>query len=221
MGARNMRRRLLSGVIVAAGLTVWAAGLSAETPGPRARDALVDLLVWGADQPLDLGAYSPEVKAELEKHLLRYKGYRSQRRRPVKAGALQLVHAAWVRYERKLVAVSGDPRAPALAAAYVDSLRPCYEWEGFHACPEREATFAAEYRTAHPGGPFSEYLPLLEAHRWLCTAGAYEYEQRPEDAARSRRVYEQTISTARHSKSLLVRLAAEGLTERGRCFTQR
>jgi hypothetical protein len=208
-------------VIVAAGLTVWAVGLSAQAPGARARDALVDMLVWGADLPLDLSAYSPKVKAELERHLLRYKGYRSERRRPVKAGALEMVYTAWVRYERKLVAVSGDPRAPALAAAYVESLRPCYEWEGFHGCPEREATFAAEYQTAHPGRPFSECLPLLAAHRWLCAAEAYEYEKRPEDAARSRRAYEQTIPIARQSKALLVRLAAEGLAERGRCFVRR
>jgi hypothetical protein len=131
-----------------------------------------------------------------------------------------MLYSSVVRYEGKLVAVSGDPRAPALAAAYVDSLRPCYEWEGYHECPEQEAKFAAEYQTAHPGGPFSEYLPLLEAHRWLCTVEAYEYEKQPEGAARSRRAYEQTISKARQSKSLLVRLAAERLVERNHCLSQ-
>ena len=53
-----------------------------------------------------------------------------------------MVHEAQVRYERRLAATSSDQNAPALAAAYVDSLRPCYEWEGFHDCPEREASFA-------------------------------------------------------------------------------
>ena len=216
-----MQRQLLSGVIVAAGLAVLAVGLWAQTPSDIARDALVDMLVWGADLPIDLGAYTPDVASELERHIQRYKAYRSERRRPVNSSELEMVYTAWVRYEGKLVAVSDDPRAPALAAAYVDSLRPCYEWEGFHDCPEREATFAAEYQAAHPGGPFSDYLPLLVAHRWLCTAEAYEYEKRPEFAARGRRAYERTISIARQSKALLVRQAAEGLKERDRCYPQR
>jgi len=131
-----------------------------------------------------------------------------------------MVYTAWVGYERKLAAVSGDPKAPALAAAYVDRLRPCYEWEGFHDCPEREAIFAADYQTANPGGPFSDYLPLLAAHLWLCAAEAYEYEKQPEGAARSRRAYETMVSTARQSKTLLIRLAAERLAERSSCFSQ-
>jgi hypothetical protein len=39
-----------------------------------------------------------------------------------------------------------------LAVAYVKRLRPCYEWEGYSGCPEREALFADEYQTAHPKG---------------------------------------------------------------------
>ena len=132
-----------------------------------------------------------------------------------------MVYGAQVRYERLLVATSDDSTVSALAMTYVDRLRPCYEWEGGHDCPEREAAFAHEYQTAHPGGPFSGYLPLLEAHRWLCTAEGYESEKRPEDAARSRREYQQAISAARRSSALLVRTAAERLAARGRCFTER
>ncbi len=216
-----MRKQLLSGVIATVGFAVWSFVSSAQTSGASPRDALVDVLVWGADLKIDPDAYSPEVKAELERHLQRSQRYRSERRRPTNSSELEMVYAAQVRYERRLVAVSDDPRAQALAVAYVDSLRPCYEWEGYHDCPEREAMFATEYQTAHPGGPFSEFLPLLAAHRWLCTAEAYEYEKQPEDAARSRRAYEQAISTARQSRALLVRMAAEGLTARGRCFSQR
>src|ERR1035437_799095 len=112
------------------------------------------------------------------------------------------------------------PKAPALPPADVDRLRPCYEWEGFHDCPEREAIFAADYQTANPGGPFSDYLRLLAAHRWLCAAEAYEYEKQPEGAAWSRRAYETMVSTARQSKTLLIRLAAERLAERSSCFSQ-
>ncbi len=215
-----MQIQLLSVLIVAAGLSALAVGSWAQTPSARARDALVDMLVWGADLPVDLKAFPPEVKAELETHLQRHKAYRSKRRKPANSGLEKMVYVTWVRYEGKLVAVSGDPKAPALAAAYVDSLRPCYEWEGFHDCPEKEAKFAAGYQKANPGGPFRDYLPLLEAHRWLCTTEAYDYEKQPEAATRSRRAYEETISRARQSKSLLVRLAAERLTERNHCNSQ-
>src|SRR6185295_7214700 len=104
-----------------------------------------------------------------------------------------MVLEAQVTYERKLAAISNEPVAAALAVAYVKDLRPCYEWEGFHDCPEREARFADEYQASHPGGPFSGYLPLLAAHRWLCTAEAYEYEKRPSDAERSLRLYRERL----------------------------
>jgi hypothetical protein len=199
-------------------LTAWSVVSSAQAPGASPSNALVDLMVWGGDGRVDVDAYSPEVKADLQRHLRRSEAYRSKRQRPANSSELSMVYGAQVRYERRLVATTDAPEAETLAVAYVDSLRPCYEWEGYHDCPEREAMFAAEYQTAHPGGPFSQYLPLLAAHRWLCTAEAYEYEKRPEDATRSRRAYERTISTARGSTDLLVRTAAEALTARGRCF---
>lgn len=65
------------------------------------------------------------------------------------------------------------------------------------------------------------FLHLLAAHRWLCTAEAYDYEKEPQDAARSRRAYEEAIRTARQSGSLLIRTAAEELRIRGRCFVER
>jgi hypothetical protein len=186
-----------------------------------ARDALLDLLLFEAVRPIDPKAYSPDVRLELEGYLQRYGAYRSKRPRPMKLASEQgMVYTASVAYERRLAAVSPDPRAPALAKEYVDRLRPCYEWEGFHGCPEREAIFATDYQTANPGGPFREYLPLLAAHRWLCAAEAYDYEKRPENAVQSRRAYETMVSTARQSKTLLIRLAAERLAERNRCLPQ-
>jgi hypothetical protein len=131
-----------------------------------------------------------------------------------------MVHEARVRYERRLVSVTDSPKAADLARAYVDALRPCYEWEGFHDCPEREAVFATEYRRTHAGGPFDEYLPLLAAHRWLCAAEGYDYEKRPEGAARSRQEYEKAIATARQSTDLLIRTAADTLAARRRCLSR-
>ena len=215
-----MQRTLLRGVLVAAGLAAVPPGLWSQAISATARDEIVGLLVLSADLPIDLKAYPPDASAELQRYLQRYKAYRSKRVRSMKSGLDAMVYTAWVGYERKLAAVSGDPKASALAAAYVDRLRPCYEWEGFHDCPEREAIFAADYQTANPGGPFSDYLPLLAAHLWLCAAEAYEYEKQPEGAARSRRAYETMVSTARQSKTLLIRLAAERLAERSSCFSQ-
>lgn len=192
---------------------------SAQPAGSSARDALVDVLVWGTYMTIDPTVYSPALRGEVERHLSRSDTYRSERAQPRTSRELDMVYGAQVRYERRLVAVSGDASAHVLAVAYVDSLRPCYEWEGFHDCPEREAMFAEKYQAAHPDGPFSEYLPLLAAHRWLCTAEAYEAEQRSEDAARSRRAYEQAVLTASQSDTLLFRSAAEGLMARGRCLS--
>ena len=68
-----------------------------------------------------------------------------------------------------------------------------------------------------PNGPFSQYLPLLEAHRWLCAAEGYDSEKSPVEAARTRQSYLQALSVARRSTSLLVRTAAVELGTRARC----
>jgi hypothetical protein len=205
-------------------LIFWLPGLWLFiVPGqsvPSASDALLDLLVWGAHMPIDPRAYTGELRAEVERYLNRTTAYRSTTTPPAFAeGAM--VHAAQVSYERRLAAISDDPSASALAVAYVKDLRPCYEWEGFHDCPEREARFADEYLAAHATGPFSAYLPLLAAHRWLCTAEAYEYESRPTDAETSRRLYRERLLIAQASRVLFVRRAAESLAARGKCFATR
>ena len=189
-------------------------------PAAPPEDALLDALVWGADMKIDPKAYAPALRIEVEQHLRRARAYRSKRAEPSKPES-KMVYCAQINYERRLAAVSTDPRAAALAAAYEKRLRPCYEWEGYHDCPEREALFADEYQAAHPRGPFSDYLPLLAAHRWLCSAEAYDYEGQPAEAERCRRMYEQRLSTARVSRVLLICAAAERLAARGKCFASR
>lgn len=215
-----MGKNLLAGLVVL-GLSCSAFGSSAQRSSARPSYSVVDVLVWGADLMIDTSPYDPDVKAEIERHHRRWDAYQSPRRRPANSAELDMVYFAQVRYERRLAAASDDPRGPMLAETYVNKLQPCYEWEGFHDCPEREAVFATGYQTANPNGPFNHYLPLLAAHRWLCTAEGYEYEKRPEDAARSRQAYERAISTARQSTALLVRRAADELTTRRRCFSER
>src|SRR6516162_3368556 len=121
-------------------------------------DALLDVLVWGTHLPINPDVYDPVVKLEIQKYLRRAMAYRSNRPVP-SGGTADMVYTAQINYERKLAAVSEDPRAADMARAYVDSLKPCYEWEGFHGCPEHEAQFADDYSATHPNSPFSEYLP--------------------------------------------------------------
>lgn len=136
-------RNLFHRSLVALVLSVASLDAMAQS-AIRQRDALLELLLSGLNQDIDLRAYNPELRAELGKVLKRSRAYRSQRREPVGSELLKMVHSELVQYERLLVSVTDDSRAPAAAAAYVDQLRPCYEWEGYHDCPEREASFAID-----------------------------------------------------------------------------
>lgn len=187
-----------------------------------AAHSLIDVLVFGADLTIDRSAYPEDVKRAMDAHRRRFSAYRSTRTKPRGRGAgeLAMVRDAAIRYERRLVAMTSDPDAPTLAIAYVSELRPCYEWEGFHDCPEREARFAAAYQKAHPAGPFRHYLPLLEAHRWLCAAEGYDYENVPTEAARARQSYQSALAVAKRSRSVLVRTAAEELAIRDTCLAR-
>jgi hypothetical protein len=178
---------------------------------------LVDVLVFGADLNLDLNAYPPELRGLIQEHKRRFEAYVPKRPKLTSRGEMFMGYESLTRYERRLVAISPTAGVDAIAQQYVTELAPCLEWEGFHDCPEREARFAAQYQAAHPDGPFSQYLPLLEAHRWLCAAEGYSSEQSPAESARARRSYEQALATARRSSSLLVRTAALELANRSRC----
>lgn len=207
-----MLRVTLSSIVIS--LASFGSAIQSRTPD----DALLAALVWGEYHHLNLSPYPSEVQAELERARQRVVSYRSPRRQPARRSDEELLYPGMVRYEGLLVAFAGDRKARALAFEYVDRLRPCYEWEGFHGCPEHEASFAKEYLAANPNGPFTEYLPLLAAHRWLCTAEAYDYEKRPQDAARSRREFDAAVQTARRSTTLLIRAGADALQARRRCI---
>ena len=167
------------------------------------------MLVWGIHMSIDPAAYPQALRTEVELHLRRAKAYVSKRAVPPFPEG-EMIQSAQVNYERRLAAVSDDSRAPQLAVAYIDGLRPCYEWEGFHHCPEREAEFADEYLAANPDGPFSTSLPLLAAHRRLCAAEAYRTTSK-----RLRMLNAAGASTSRDSRphrnreSCLIRAAAE------------
>jgi hypothetical protein len=90
------------------------------------------------------------VKAELERASQRFEAYQSPRPGPVNSSEEEMLYAARARYERLLVAFAADRTAQALAVEYVDTLRPCYGWEGCHDCPERGASNASAYLAANP-----------------------------------------------------------------------
>ena len=218
--------RIIVALLVATSPLALSLSLGAQTKATPG-DQLLDVLVWGAHMPIDPAAYPAALKTELDQYLRRSNAYLSTRTAPDSLEMIKL-HDVQVSYERRLVAVTAGvagvagvnaATAASLAAAYVDGLQVCDEWEGYHDCPEREALFADQYQAAHPRGPFSQYLPLLSAHRWLCVAEAYEYEKWPADAARSRALYEERVTIARASSVLLIRTAADRLASRGRCFS--
>jgi hypothetical protein len=150
--------------IAAAALFASSAWFSAERLGAvPERYSLIDVMVGGTYLNIDLATYASDVQAQIKQLVRRSEAYRSKRPKPTSSGELEMVYEARIGYERRLIAAAMTPAADALAVAYVTDLAPCYEWEGYHDCPEREATFAASYQAAHPAGPFSQYLPLLEA----------------------------------------------------------
>ena len=197
-----------------------AAVLGAQRGGGNAADAVLDMLVWGVPATAGDREYAEPLATEVREYLQRSQAYRSTRTVP-SSGEARLVNAARVRYERRLVAATTHPDAVRLAVEYVNELGPCYEWEGMSECPEREALFADTYQSEHPNGPFANYLPLLAAHRWLCAAELLEFEKKVPQTREARRKYNARLATARESKSVMVRTAADRLAARASCFATR
>jgi hypothetical protein len=201
----------------------WLANSSdviSGTPPQAVQRGILEVVVFYAyaDGPRDIARYPLQVRQELQRFRERAREYRP-RSRPSRLGLeMGMVYAAREGYEAKLVAAAAVAGAPRLAQQYVDALRPCYEWEGFHDCPEREAVFAEQYLRERPDTPFRELLRVLAAHRWLCTAEGYEYEQKPTEARRARRAYDEALKIATaESRSALMATAASELKTSGRC----
>jgi hypothetical protein len=194
--------------------------IAAAAPHAQSRRyTLLDVVVFGAFLEVDMAAYTPDIRSLLQQHVARSKAYRPRPRPARKADPLMdMVFAARENYERRLVAAANRPGVDRLAQQYVDELKPCYEWEGMHDCPEAEAKFAQQYLANNPNSPFREFLPLLAANRWLCTAEGYDFEERPREAARSRRAAAAPLATALKAQSVLLRTAAQELRARNKCF---
>jgi hypothetical protein len=189
----------------------------AQVSARASRYTLLDVVVFGAWLEVDRSTYPAAVQALLTQHIARWKAYQP-RPRPEKLDPVrEMVLEARENYERRLVAVTAGSGADRLARQYVDALRPCYEWEGFHDCPEWEAKFAEDYLGKNLNSPFRELLPLLAANRWLCAAEGYELEGVETEAARARRTAAAPLAVALKSRSLLIRTAAQEQKARGRC----
>jgi hypothetical protein len=197
-------------------LLVAAGPVPAQSTAQPKRDALVDVLVWGApgDAPAGLDSALASAVADYRRRSEAYQPAELPPSNP----EMEMVYNARVSYERRLFAIGTGANLTSLARQYVADLWPCYEWEGSHECPEREALFADSYQHDHPRGPFSRYLPLLSAHRWLCAAEAYKYERAPEGEHASQRNYDDRLKLALASRTPLIRAAAESLKSRGTCF---
>ncbi|HET9867062.1 MAG TPA: hypothetical protein VFQ06_07215, partial [Nitrospira sp.] len=203
-------------------ICVWLANVPDVTTSETARQDtprnVLDVVVFYPDRLRDADRYSVQVRQEVQRFLARARGYRPRSRPPRLGSEMRMVYAAREGYEGKLVASAAVAGTARLAQQYVDALRPCYEWEGFHDCPEREAVFAEQHLRDRPDTPFRDFLRVLAAHRWLCTAEGYEYEQKPADALRARRAYEAALKMAmEQSRSVLMATAANELKASGRC----
>ena len=201
--------------LVVALLPIAAVPSRAQAPAAKTSHKLLDEVVFYATVP-DTNQYDAGMRAELRQFRQRVRSYRPRPRPARLDGEMRMVYAAREGYEGKLVA-TGGAGTERLAQQHVDALRPCYEWEGFHDCPEREAKFAEEYVASNPQSPFRELLTLLAAHRWMCAAEAYEYEEKSADAARSRRASARHLAVALNTESALIRTAAQELSARARC----
>jgi len=203
-------------VALAGAMLIASTSSGAQLKEPRHQ--LLDVVVFGAFLRADVSAYSPEVRSLLLQHIKRSESYRPRPRpEDSKEPVMGMVYAARESYERRLVASVNTAGVETLAQRYVDDLRPCYEWEGYHNCPEAEAKFAEQYLKQNPRTPFRELLTLLAAHRWLCAAEGYKYEEKPLDAALSARASEPHLARALKSRSLLIRTAAQELKARDGC----
>jgi hypothetical protein len=194
--------------------------VAANAQGGSSPNAILDLVVWGNYQSVDPAAYDEPLRGEISAFIQRAAAYRSSLP-PADNGEMKMVRHAQAEYERRLFASTLDSRAAELAAAYVDELGPCYEWEGMSECPEREARFADEYINSHVDSPLVGYLPLLAAHRWLCAAEFFRFEQSPENAAYAKRRYEIRLPQALTAKNLVIRTAAYQLAARRTCYAAR
>jgi len=204
-------------VVALFALLLIATTADAQAP-PRYR--LFDVVIWYATR-VDSAQYEPAVRQELAQFTQRVKSYRPRPRPAGLGGEMKMVYAAREGYETKLVASAATSGVETLAQRYVDELRPCYEWESFHDCPEREAEFAEQHLAANPNTPFREFLLLLVAHRWICAAEGYESEGMPEQAGRARRASAAPLAAALKSRSLLLRTAADELRTSRRCYSER
>jgi hypothetical protein len=184
----------------------------------RANREVLDAIVFYADPPSEVAQFPPDFREDLKRYFQRLRAYRPRPRPPQLGSEMTMVYAAREGYEGKLVAASTRSGVEQLAQEYVDTLRPCYEWEGFHDCPEREAIFAERYLIDHPDTPFAGLLRVLAAHRWLCVAEAYEYQRQPGSAAHARHEYQRALPIALNVESPLMRVAADELKSSGRCY---
>jgi len=208
--------------MVAAALVISSSAVAAQ-PRKSAEDLLLDALVYGATaeeiRDIEAQRYPQDLRPRIENYKVRFAQFQSRLPRPrTRSAELEMVWLARVNYERKLFSIARGAGAAEEAASFVMALEPCYEWEGDHGCPEKEAVFARTYLREHPGSALRDYLPLLEAHRWQCVSDAYLYEKKPADAAQTRPEYLEAVERATRVADPLVRFAAHRLSARASCL---
>jgi hypothetical protein len=147
---------------------------------------------------------------------------------PKTGGEFEMVIRKRQAYERLLIAVAlplgthtdREVWVQEEAVSFVEGLRPCYEWEGFSDCPQKEAEFAEFWLKWDPSSSFREFLPIFASHRWTCAAEALEYEKKPAEAAAAHARSKKLIAVGLQSVDPLMRYLARELERDRRCHTR-
>lgn len=202
--------------------------VTAQSPPPTVRaGVLFGGIGMGPFAPVDDPAAAARWK-EAEARAVRIKS--KLRPLPETGGAFEMVQGTREDYERRLFAIgtsispSRDPKRDDVwiqeqAIAFVEGLRPCYEWEGSSHCPQKEAEFAEYWQKWNATGAFRDFLPLLASHRWTCAAEALVYEKKPTEAAAAHDRSKALLTVALASRDPLMRYVARDLQKDRRCHT--
>jgi|SRR5688500_11559248 len=217
-----------SGVVLQVGTALLAAAVSglAQASLPPARNGLLfGGIGQGPYKPIDDPAAATRWKAVED----RAKSVKTKLRPLPKAdGEFEMVIRKRQSYESLLIAVAlplgthsdREVWVQEEAVSFVEGLRPCYEWEGFSDCPQKEAEFAEFWRKWYPSSSFREFLPVFASHRWICAAEALEREKNPAEAAAAHARSKKLIAGGLQSADPLMRYLARELERDGRCRTR-
>src|SRR4029450_2220281 len=186
--------------------------------------ALTESLLWGFEMapPNRTSGLPADGQRRLVEYRRRERSCRQTVPRPQdrdRDGPLGSLYFKRVGLERALFSLNNRKDSLALAESFATTVKWLYEWEGFADSPLLEASSADEFLAQHRTSPLAAYLQLFAGHRKLCAASGLDRLD-PQSARDGRiaREADAQLSAARDSGDPLIRVVAEYLLERRKCF---